>query len=83
MMRWGTKLLKMATEPPPSAHHQPQQKPVSGARAAVPPLSLPLAPSVKQASGSKYSSGCSTGASSTSGLISMVLPSEELVSSSF
>lgn len=40
MMRWGTKLLKMATEPPPSAHHQPQQKPVSGARAAVPTLVL-------------------------------------------
>lgn len=47
------------------------------------PSPRPPSPSVKQASGSKYSSGCSTGTSSTSGLMSMVLPSEELVSSSF
>lgn len=39
-------------------------------------------PSVQQASGSRYSSTTSTTAtSSTSGLMSMVLPSEELVSS--
>lgn len=49
----------------------------------TPHPSLPGSPSVKQASGSRYSSGCSTGTSSTSGLMSMVLPSEELVSSSF
>lgn len=40
-------------------------------------------PSVQQASGSKYSSAASTTTtSSTSGLMSMVLPSDELVSSS-
>ncbi len=42
-----------------------------------------LLPSVQQASGSRYSSTTSTTAtSSTSGLMSIVLPSDELVSSS-
>lgn len=41
-------------------------------------------PSVQQASGSRYSSTTSTTAtSSTSGLMSIVLPSDELVSSSY
>lgn len=84
-MRWGTKFLKLATEPPSPANHGPWQKFLCEQHKCHTPVPCPcpLSPSVKQASGSKYSSGCSTGTSSTSGLISMVLPSEELVSSSF